>query len=172
MTALRLARLDRVAILIAPGVEGRRPASGPAAAPAMVHLVFFDGYDGLDAAAAQVGPVGSRGIGLVAHHAAGPGAGPSPAATADADGLQERDELWAVAMLARGEDPGERAAAPVRGQVNLGGQPAAGAAQPLPARTRHKIVVIRSRPLWAGPRRWPGAPRPRAGGPVPPPNPR
>jgi len=114
----------------------------------MVLLVFFDRYDGLDAAAAQVGAVG--GGGLVAQCPAGPGAGPPPAAAADADGLQERDELRAVAVLAGGEDPGERAAAPVRGQVNLGGQPAAGAPQPLPARTRHTIVVIRSRPLWAG----------------------
>jgi hypothetical protein len=34
---------------------------------------------------------------------------------ADPDGLQQRDELWAVALLARAEDPAGRAAAAIRG---------------------------------------------------------
>jgi hypothetical protein len=43
-------------------------------------------------------------------------------------------------MLARAEDTADRAAAPVRGQVNLGAQPAARAAQRLPARPSRRIV--------------------------------
>jgi hypothetical protein len=46
-------------------------------------------------------------------------------------------------VLARGQDAGDRAAAAVGGQVNLGGQPAAGPAQRLPDRPGREILVIR-----------------------------
>ena len=46
-------------------------------------------------------------------------------------------------MLSGGEDPGDRAAPAVTSQVNLGAQPAAGAAQGLPARPGRRILVIR-----------------------------
>jgi hypothetical protein len=88
-------------------------------------LVFLDGDDGFDAVAAQVGAVGGGGVGLISHGPARPGAGPSLAAAADVDGPHERDELGAVTVLAGGSDAGDRAAAPVSGQVNLGAQAAA-----------------------------------------------
>src|SRR5204863_9080971 len=154
-----------VALAVAGCVEGGRAASALAAGAAVVFLVFFDRDDRLDAAAAQVGTVGRGRVGLVTHRGAGPGAGPPGAPAGDLDLIEQRDELGAVAVLAGGEDPGDRPAAPVSRQVDLGGQAAAGAAQRLPAR---RILVIRHRPLWpvrqaarGGRRRRAGARAPR-----------
>jgi hypothetical protein len=87
------------------------------------------------------------------------------AAAGDADGLQQRDELRAVALLAGGQDPGDRAAPAVGSQVNLGAQPAAGTAQRLPAGPGRRIVVIRRRPRGPAPRAARAGPRRRAGAP-------
>lgn len=107
-------------------------------------LVLLDRDDGLDTALAQVGAGGVR---LVSQGCAGPGAGPALAPAADADLVHQRDELRAVAVLARGGDPGQRAAAPARHQVDLRGQPGPGAAGPLPARAGGSgILVIRCCP--------------------------
>jgi len=96
--------------------------------------------------------------------AAGPGAGPPRAFPGDADLVHQRDELRAVTMLARGEDIGDRAAPPVRDQVNLGGQPAAGPAQPLPPRPGSpRVLVIRPCPPRPVPPARHGGRRPRAG---------
>jgi len=99
-----------------------RPPARPRGA-AVFLLVFLDPDDGGDAATARPGAVGCGGIRLIGHRPAGPGARPSLAAAGDADLLQQRDELRAVAVLARGEDPGDRAAPAVSGQVDLGAQP-------------------------------------------------
>lgn len=57
---------------------------------------------------------------------------------------------------------------PVRGQVDLGAQPAAGPAQGLPAgRARGRVLVIRWCPPWPGPRAGRGGPRRHAGAPGP-----
>ncbi len=61
-------------------------------------------------------------------------AGPAQAAPGDADRVHQRDEPGGIAMLARTGQPGNRTAAQVSGQVNLGGQPATGPAQALAAR--------------------------------------
>ena len=45
-------------------------------------------------------------------------------------------------MLAGGEDVGDQAAPPVGDQVNLGGQPAAGPAQGLPAQPAGRPVLV------------------------------
>jgi hypothetical protein len=50
---------DGVALFVACGVEGGRAAACPAAGAAVFLLVFLDGDDGGDAAAAQVGAVGA-----------------------------------------------------------------------------------------------------------------
>src|SRR6266699_511873 len=122
-------------------IEYWRAAAVAAAVAAVGFLVFLDRDDGLDPAAAQVGAVGGGGVGLIAHRGGGPGAGPALARAGDADGLHQGDELRAVAVLARGQQAGERPAAPVSGQVNLGGKPAAGTAQRLPPGRR--VLVIR-----------------------------
>src|ERR1019366_5024427 len=131
--------------------------------------------DGLDAAPAQVGAVAGGGVGLVAHGAAGPAAGPPLPAARDPDRVHHRDEPRGVAVLARAGQPGDRPAAPVSGQVNLGGQPAAGAAQRLPAGPGSAgILVIRRCPLWGHRRPGRGGPPPRAdwaGPPARPPSP-
>jgi len=101
----------------------------------------------MDAAAAQVSTVGCGGLCLVGHCPAGPAPWASLAAAGNADLLQQRDELRAVAMLSGGEDPGDRAAPAVGGQVNLGAQPATGAAQGLPARLPGGFLSFDGAPL-------------------------
>src|SRR6266487_2285874 len=157
------AALDGVAVLVAPGVEGGWAAATPAAGAAVLFLVFFDRDDRLDAAAAQVGAVGCGGVGLVAQCPARPAARRAGVPPGDPHLVHQRDELRAVAMLAWGENLGDRAAPPVRDQVNLGGQPAARAAQGLPAPPARRVLVSRSCPPWPVPRAAPGA-RPRRAG--------
>ncbi len=100
-------------------MAGRRPVPGRGGCS----LVLFDRDDRPDAAAAQVSAVGRGRVRLVGHRLAGPDPGPALAAPGDADGLQQRDELRAVAVLARGQDLGDRAAPAVGGLVDLGAQP-------------------------------------------------
>ncbi|GGS23461.1 hypothetical protein GCM10010252_73310 [Streptomyces aureoverticillatus] len=59
----------------------------------------------------------------------GPFAGAADAPAADAEELQQRHELRGITPLARGEDPGDRSALPVRDQVQLGRQAASGPAE-------------------------------------------
>jgi hypothetical protein len=106
--------------------------TGPSAA-AVFLLVFLHGMTALIPRVRRVGAIGRRRVRLIAQRGAGPGAG-RPLPRRLMDGLQQRDEPRAVAVLAGAEDPADRAAAPVRGQVDLGAQPAAGSAQGLPAR--------------------------------------
>ena len=124
---------------------GGRPPALPRARRRSL-LVFLRRDDRLDPALAQVGAVDSGGVGLVSHRGAGPGTGPPQTPASDGDGIRQRDEPRAVAVLARAEDPADRAAAPVRGQVDLGAQPAAGPAQRLPARPGRQALVIRAPP--------------------------
>jgi hypothetical protein len=112
---------------------GGRPASGASPVVAVLLLVFLDRDDRLDAALPQPGAVAGRGLYLVGHCAAGAPPWPARATPPDGDGVYQRDEPRAVAVLAGGGQPGDRAAALVRGQVDLGGQPAAGPADRLPA---------------------------------------
>ena len=135
-----------VALFVPSGVEGGRPAAGASPGAAVLLLVLFDRDDRGDPALARPGTVRRGGVCLVGHRGAGPGPEPARAAAGDADLVQQRDELRAVAVLARGQDPADRTAPPVSGQVDLGAQPAAGAAQRLPARPGRRIVVIRRRP--------------------------
>src|SRR5512140_623983 len=166
---LRKDHLDGVAVLVLSGVEGGRAAAVAATAAAVFLLVLLDRDDRLDPALAQVGAVGGGGVGLIAHRGGGPGTRPSLAPAADGQLVHQRDELRAIAVLARGQDAGDGAAAPVGDQVNLGGQPAAGAAQRLPpGRGGRRILVIRQRPPWPVPRAGCGGRRPRAGGRAPP----
>ena len=127
------AAFDGVALGVPAGVEDGRPPAGPPPVAAMLLLVFLDRDDRLDAALPQPGAVAGRGVRLVGHRPAGPPPWPARTAPPDSDGVHQRDELRAVAVLAGGGQPGDRAAALVRGQVDLGGQPAAGPADRLPA---------------------------------------
>jgi site-specific DNA recombinase len=130
---LRKDHLDGVAFGVPACVEDGRAAAGPAAVAAVFLLVFLDGDDGLDRVAPQPGAVRAGGVCLVRHRPARPLPGPARAAALDADGLHQRGEVRRVAVLARAGQPGDRAAAQVSGQVDLGGQPAPGPADRLPA---------------------------------------
>ena len=120
-------------------MRGRRRAAGrrPGRGCGGVLLVFLDRDDRGDPALAQVGAVGRRRVRLVGQRPGGPGPRPSLAAAGDADLLQQRDELRAVAVLARGQDPADRTAPPVSGQVDLGAEPTTGqrVSAPVPADT-------------------------------------
>lgn len=140
------AALHGVALLAAPGIEDRRAAARAAAAAAVLLLVLLDRDDRGDPALAQVGAVGRRRARLTGHRPARPDAGPTLPAAGDADLVQQRDELRAVAVLARGQNASDRTAPAVSGQVNLGAQPAAGTAKRLPDRPAREILVIRRCP--------------------------
>jgi hypothetical protein len=62
-----------------------------------------------------------------------PAAVAGQAAAGDADGVHQRDELRGITVLAAAGQPRDGTAAQVSGQVDLGGQPAAGPADRLPA---------------------------------------
>ncbi|GAA0443933.1 hypothetical protein GCM10009544_03440 [Streptomyces stramineus] len=61
----------------------------------------------------------------------GPGARVSAARTADADALHDRDELRGIAPLARCDQQSEGTAATFPGEVDLAGEAAPGASEPL-----------------------------------------
>ena len=105
-----------------------------------------------DAAPTQTGPDGAAGVRLVGQHPAWAGAGTAAAAPVDADAGHDRLEHDRVVALSGGHDPGDRATAAVRGQVDLRGQPAAGTSQGL-SNTRILIMErVRRSPLCgAGP---------------------
>lgn len=72
---------------------------------------------------------------LVGGEAVGLPAWPAQPHPRDADLLQDQLELGAVRTLTWGDDQGQRAAEPVRAQVELAGEPAARAAQALTSST-------------------------------------
>lgn len=77
-----------------------------------------------DPALALPGTVRRGGLRLVGHRGAAPGPGPAWAAAGDADLVQQRNELRAVAVLARGQHVGDQPTPAVVSQVDLGAQPA------------------------------------------------
>ena len=64
-------------------------------------------------------------------------AGPSAGRPADGDGVQDREQVGVVPGLATAKQHRQRPAAAVDGQVDLGAQPAPGAAQRLSGRYRN-----------------------------------
>lgn len=90
---------------------------------------FGDGV--ADSASSQVAAVLPGCVGLVGQDMVGPGTGPSDSDTGHGDLLQDTLELWPVTLVSRRQDEGERPAPSVRGEVDLGGESAAGASQAL-----------------------------------------
>ena len=84
--------------------------------------------------------IGAAGVGLIAQYPAGPGPRAAMAPTSDRQLVHQRDEGQGVMALPAAGHPGQRPAAGVSEQVNLGAQPAPGAAQRLP------VLVIRLSP--------------------------
>src|SRR5690606_20564800 len=122
------AALGGVALAVEAGVAGEG-APAPRALPLAVRrLVPWSADHGLDAAPAQVGAVGRRGVGLVGGDGPGPGAGPAGRA-ADPDLVQDGDEPGAVFGLPGGDDDGQGPAGGVDREMDLGGEAAPGAAR-------------------------------------------
>src|SRR5205814_8070228 len=131
---LRKDHLDGVPLLVGPGVEGGRAAAGAAFVLAVTDLVCVLRNGAPDPAPPQVGPVGGRAVSLVTQHPGRPGPGPAAAWAGAADAPPHGLELRAVATLPRSDQDRQRFLALLAGQVHLGCQPAAGAAQAMIAR--------------------------------------
>ena len=152
--------LDGVALLVGDGVERGRPPAPAAAPEAVADLVGGFGDGGLDAASPQVSAGRPAGVGLVGQDLAGPGPGPARAPARDVEPVHQGGEGEGVVALPGAGDPGQRPAAGIGEQVDLGGQPAPGPAQRLPflagpGRVRpggRRVLVIRWSPL-SGPGR-------------------
>jgi hypothetical protein len=84
-------------------------------------LVGRLGNGGANTASAQIGADVSTGVGLVRAHAPGSGARPTAATAADPNGAQQKLEGHRVMTLTGGDDPRDRPAPIISGQVNLGG---------------------------------------------------
>ena len=132
--------LDGVARLVGGGVECRRPAAFAAAPEPVAGLVCGFGDSRLDSAPLQVSPDRAAGVGLVAQNPPRPGPGLAGTPARNLKPVHEREEGQRVVTLPGAGHPGQRPAAGIGKQVDLGGQPAPGPAQRLP------IPVIRLSP--------------------------
>lgn len=119
------AALDGVPLLVGGLVEGGWAASGTAPSPAVRDLVGRLRDDCPDPAVAQVVADRAGRIRLVGQDGAGPNPWPS-ALSWDSDLGHDQLECGRVSCLARRQDEGEGPAAAVRGEVDFGGQSAAG----------------------------------------------
>ena len=123
-----------VALLVQPGVEGGRPSSGAALVLAVADLVGFLRDGAGDAAAPQVRAVRAGSVGLVGQHPVRAGAGMARAGPRHPDPAQHGLELRAVAPLPGSDHDRQRLLPLLAGQVHLGAEPAAGAAQAVTGR--------------------------------------
>lgn len=112
-------------------VEARRPACAGSELPAVARLVGLVRDGAADPAAAQVGPVLTGGVGLVGPHAVGADAWPARPDAGHADLLQHGFELRRVPALPGGHHDRHGPLALLDGQVQLAGEPAARASQPM-----------------------------------------
>jgi hypothetical protein len=97
-----------------------------------VRLVAAFGAGERDLSRMQRGAGGQMRVGLIGHHPGRAGAGPTRAASVDADLVQQWQQLRVVPGLPRGEDDRHRQTAPVDGEVDLAGQSASGPAEGFP----------------------------------------
>src|ERR1022692_3982497 len=116
--------LDGVALLIGGRVEGSRPPALAAAPEPVAGLVSGFGDSRFDAASAQVNADRAAGVRLVAQDPPRPGPGTAGPAPRDLQPVHQRDEGQGIMTLPGTGHPGQRPAARISEQVNLGGQPA------------------------------------------------
>lgn len=135
--------LDFVPAFVHFAVEHGWAAAGrttPEAVSCLVTLL----RDGVrDLAFAQVGADGAGGVGAVGKHVAGPGPWAPTADPGDADSVHHLLEGGCVAPLSGGDDSGEDVEGGVDGEVNLGGQSAARAAETVVVRLGRQAVLAR-----------------------------
>lgn len=111
---------------------------------------FGDGVS--DPALAQVGADLAGGITLVGDQPIGTYPGPARAGPGDADGFDDLDQAGAVVDVAAGDDERQRQASSVTGEMDLGGQPAAGPPERLACLVRPGVVPFLRAPAacwWA-----------------------
>ncbi|NYD51630.1 hypothetical protein BJY14_007736 [Actinomadura luteofluorescens] len=123
------AAFDDVAAAVAVPVEAAAAVSAAGAGGELV-AAFGDGVR--DAPPAQLVADDAGGVALVGDQVPGPGARSARPGPRDGDGFDDLDQPGAVVDVAGGEGEGQRQAAPVAGQVDLGGQSAAGSPERLP----------------------------------------
>ena len=124
-----------VALLVQLGVEVRWAPARGALLAAGGGLVLLDRDDRGDLAAAQVGTVRLRAVRLIGGDRARAGARAQRPGPVDDQLVEYGDELRAVVGLARGQQQAQWAAAGLGGQMDLAGQPAAGASELREGRT-------------------------------------
>ena len=124
------AAFDDVALLVDGGVEARWPAAGWTSGLAAGDLVgpFRAGEADPETSHRPAGR-GVR-VRLVSDHPAGPASWSAAPGRADADLIEQRQQLRVVTGLAWGDQDRHRPAAAVHGEVDLGGQPAPRASEP------------------------------------------
>jgi len=142
------AALDNVPVLVSHCVEGGWPAADGASAGAVGLLIggFRDGC--VDAASAQAAANGAAGVRHVGEDPARAGTRPTWAASVDADAVHHRVEHDRIVALAGRDDPSDRPAPAVCGEVDLRGQPTAGTPQRFAIMVVSGVLVIRRSPLW------------------------
>jgi hypothetical protein len=117
-------------------------ASAPTTPGADGELVTAFGDSARDPAAAQVKADLVGGIALVGDEVQRPDARPPRVGAGDPDRFDDLDQAGAVVDVAARDDKGQRQAASVTGQVDLGGQPAAGSSE----RPVRLVILLPVRP--------------------------
>lgn len=128
------AALDRVPGLVVLRVELWRPTATRAAFLAVTGLVGFVRDGAPDPAPPQVSAILPGGVRLVGAHAIWPGARPARPKTRDTDLVQDRLELWGIAPLPSRDHDRHGLLALLDSQVQLRGQAAARAPEPMVVR--------------------------------------
>lgn len=126
MTALRLALLDGVPLLVGLAVEGRWSAAPAASPQAVADLGGRLRDDRADAPASQMTADGAGGVRGVGQNGLGSGPGSARAGAGHADAGHHRFEGGCITCLACGDGEGEWPCTAVCSQVDLGAQPTAG----------------------------------------------
>jgi len=123
--------LHRVALLVVVLVEGWRPAASGAELLAVADLVGLLRDSAFDSASAQVGAVRAGSVGFVGADLVGPGAWSSGTGAGDADAFEYGLELWAVVPVPGGDQQRQRLLPLFGRKVDLRGQTATGASEPV-----------------------------------------
>jgi len=132
--------LDGVALRVGEGVEGGWAAAVAAAPQPVAGLVGGSGDGGFDAASLQVSVDRAAGICLVAQGPSWPGPGAAGAPARHLERAHEGQKGQGIVALPGAGHPGQRPVPRIGEQVDLGSQPAPGAAHGVP------VLVIRLSP--------------------------
>lgn len=125
------ASLDHVAMAVDLRIEVRWAASGGSFGLPAGDLVGALGAGESDPTGPQRGAGGGMRVGLVRDHPVRPFAGASSPVASHVELVEQREQLWVVSCLARGDQDRYRQAAAVDGEVDFAGEPASGPSKAL-----------------------------------------